>query len=372
MKTNQELTEEMADFFQNITEHFTPIDRSKIFITPPNSPYVSEVPCNPEDHELYELIKGCKKTFSVPDDIHPRIMTDMLPAFIKPITNIIQSAVQTGVFPTDFKLEWMVILPKVFPPSGYDELRGISLTEMTSKAIELFILKGTSSVKGLLHYVSRYFSPDQYALPGHSCAHALIGLIDFILKNTDRSNPPKAIVSLLADWKKAFNLVNHNIVVRILIILKVPSWLIRIIISYLEDRKMILRFRGCHSSKKSMKGSSPQGMLLGVVIYILYINPIAFPGEITLQVHPLVTQYWTYLDSIPDLNPSNEILRDGMNSAKYMDDASIQEVVDLNTCLATNRDRSGPLPWHESSGKVLPGVNTGLQIEVNNIKRISD
>ena len=55
-----------------------------------------------------------------------------------------------------------------------------------------------------------------------------------------------------------------------------------------------------------------------------------------------------------------------------MDDATIQEVVDINSALASNIDRSGPLPYHESSGKILPGCNTRLLDEVRKIKRISD
>ena len=176
----------MATYFQNISNHLTPINRNMIEITPPNAPYVSEAPCVAQDHEVYSLVKGAKKTFSVPGDIPPRVLEEMLPAFILPINDIIKSAVQTGVYPTDFKLETVIPLPKVYPPAGHEEIRPISLTETTSKMLELYLLKGTSSVRGLLYYVKQYFSPDQYALPGHSCSHALISLIDFILKNTDK------------------------------------------------------------------------------------------------------------------------------------------------------------------------------------------
>ena len=55
-----------------------------------------------------------------------------------------------------------------------------------------------------------------------------------------------------------------------------------------------------------------------------------------------------------------------------MDDATIQESVDLTTNLATKLDRSGPLPYWESSGKLLPNENTLPQAEINNIKQISD
>ena len=159
---------------------------------------------------------------------------------------------------------------------------------------------------------------------------------------------------------------------RILIALKVPQWLLRLLLSYLQNRKMILRFRNCNSSARDLPGGCPQGTLIGVILYILYINPIGFPGEITLQVNDIIKNYWNHIDSIPDLVPSSSSLPATLNAAKFMDDATLQEAIDLSTCLASNIDRSGPLPWWESSGKLLPNSNTLLQAEIDTIKRISD
>ena len=159
---------------------------------------------------------------------------------------------------------------------------------------------------------------------------------------------------------------------RILIVLKVPQWLLRMILSYLMNRKMILRFRNCCSHPKCMSGGCPQGTLIGVILYILYINPVGYPGEITLQISDILHNYWITLGNIPDLLPTSHSLPQNMNSAKYMDDASVQESVDLTTSLATKIDRSGPLPYWESSGKVLPNENTCMQSEINNIKQLSD
>ena len=55
-----------------------------------------------------------------------------------------------------------------------------------------------------------------------------------------------------------------------------------------------------------------------------------------------------------------------------MDDATLQESIDLTTSLATKLDRSGPLPYWESSGKILPNENTLMQEQINKIKEISD
>ena len=55
-----------------------------------------------------------------------------------------------------------------------------------------------------------------------------------------------------------------------------------------------------------------------------------------------------------------------------MDDATLQESIDLTSTLATKLDRSGPLLWWESSGKLLPNENTLLQPAIETMKTISD
>ena len=102
-----------------------------------------------------------------------------------------------------------------------------------------------------------------------------------------------------------------------------PKWLLRLILSYLQNRKMVLRFRSCSSSPRDLPGGCPQGTLIGVILYILYINPIGFPGEITLQINDRIKNYWTNIGDIPNLLPSNSSLPTNLNAAKYMDDATI-------------------------------------------------
>ena len=237
------------------------------------------------------------------------------------------------------------------------------MTEFLSKSFERFLLRGTASVKGLLHYIMKYWDPNQYAVPGASCSHALIKMIDFILLSTDDSNKPTAVVNLLADWSKAFNKCNHNIIMRILVAMKVPMWLLRLILSYLEHRKMILRFRGCSSDPEDMPGGMPQGTLLGVILYILYINPVGFPSEITMTISDTVHKYWETLDDIPEPIQTSETLPANVQSIKFMDDATLQESVNLLTQLDLNSS---------GSGKVLHMNNAHLQTQLELIKKLSD
>ena len=164
---------------------------------------------------------------------------------------------------------------------------------------------------------------------------------------------------------------------RILASMKVPMWLLRLLMSYLEHRKMILRFRGCSSDPKAMPGGMPQGTLLGVILYILYINPVGFPAEATIKISDDLHKYWNVLDPLPNLLQSDESLPQSLQSIKFMDDATIQERILLKTTLATNRDRSGPLPsWElgpqQEHGMLLPASNTLLQNQISTIKSLRD
>ena len=371
-KSDQELTDEMADYFADISKDFPPVDASLLDLVPPKAPFVSEVSCLPSEHEVYTLLQASKKTSSVPNDFPAAFVKEFLPFLAKPAQIIFSQSIIDGVYPTRWKTEFVSPLPKILPPVSYGDLRNLSLTEFFSKGYERFLLKGTNTVKGLLYYITRYYDPGQFAVPGASCSHALISIIDFILSSTDNPNKPTAVINLLADWSKAFNKVNHNIVMRILKALKVPQWLLRLILSYLQKRKMILRFRNFSSDPKDLPGGCPQGTLIGVILYILYINPIGYPGEITLQINDQIIDYKSQMEPLPELSPKNITLPATVNSAKFMDDATLQEAVDLRTALASKLDRSGPLPWWESSGKLLPNANTFLQSEIDTLKKISD
>ena len=56
----------------------------------------------------------------------------------------------------------------------------------------------------------------------------------------------------------------------------VPSWLLKIVIAFLEDRSMIVRYKGEESNPKQLPGGGPQGTLLGLLLFIVLINDLGF------------------------------------------------------------------------------------------------
>ena len=96
-------------------------------------------------------------------------------------------------------------------------------------------------------------------------------LLDFVHTYMDKRDP-FAVLLVLVDLEKAFNRVSHFWVIQDLADMHVPGWLLQILISYLTDRSMFMRYSQTKSTKRSLPGSSPQGTFLGVLLFIIVFN----------------------------------------------------------------------------------------------------
>jgi hypothetical protein len=57
-----------------------------------------------------------------------------------------------------------------------------------------------------------------------------------------------------------------------------PGWLLKVVIAFLTDRQMVVRYKGEKSSVKSLPGGGPQGTLLGLFLFLVLINDTGFQG----------------------------------------------------------------------------------------------
>ena len=150
-------------------------------------------------------------------------------------------------------------------PTSEDDLRIISKTPFLSKLYEAF------AAEWLLEVIKPYLDPAQCGLKGLSITHYLIRFTHFIHETLDKKTPHAVIASYI-DLSKAFNRVDHSLLIQDLFDMHCPSWLLSIIVSYLSNRVLILKYRGENSSPKMLPGGSPQGTLLGGLMFILKFN----------------------------------------------------------------------------------------------------
>ena len=134
-------------------------------------------------------------------------------------------------------------------PNSEDDLRNIARTSFFSKQYEAFI------GQWLLPYVEPHLDPGQCGgIKGSSISHYLVKLLDFIHFHLDQREPYAVLLALI-DLEKAFNKVSHCLVIEDLASMNVPGWLLKILVSYLTDRSMFLKYNGSSSSRKQLPGS---------------------------------------------------------------------------------------------------------------------
>ena len=106
---------------------------------------------------------------------------------------------------------------------------------------------------------------------GRSCEQALLTAQNEILKSLSKK---QISLLLLIDFSKAFDMVDHNILLD-----KLYNYGIRGIAhdwlkSYLAGRTQYVTISGKSSSNRNMLYGVPQGSILGPLLFIIYINDI--------------------------------------------------------------------------------------------------
>ena len=91
--------------------------------------------------------------------------------------------------------------------------------------------------------------------PKHSCQTALTQLIDNWLQDI---NQKRMIGTLYLDFQKAFDLVNHNIILEKLRIYFPNSTIISMIKSYLDERHQYVYLNSIKSDRKTVSSGVPQ------------------------------------------------------------------------------------------------------------------
>lgn len=105
--------------------------------------------------------------------------------------------------------------------------------------------------------------------PNHSCETALNCLIDRWLKNIDQG---KLTGVLFIDLCKAFNTVNHNVLIHKLKSFGICENTISWFKSYLSSREQSVGWKGVISKPNNITIGVPQGSILGPFFFILFVN----------------------------------------------------------------------------------------------------
>ena len=213
-------------------------------------------------------IRKQKKTKStLPIDLPESLRKEGAEFLAEPLTNIYNTCLAEGTYPRTWKQEWVTPVPKGKQNNkvlkSVKDVRKIASTSDYSKIFEHFI------VKLVLEDISDNINKKQYGgKQGVGTEHLIVTLIDRIRQLQD--DPEKLAVILNSyDWSAAFDRLDPTKVTLKCIKLKIRSSIVKILIDFLNGRKMQVKMNGCTSSSHDLIGGSPQGSLIGQLLYII-------------------------------------------------------------------------------------------------------
>ena len=252
---DQEAVEEVAKHFAAISQEYEPLQVKNLPCYLPAEP-----PPQVTEESVYQRLKKLKKTKStLPLDLPCKLTREFAAELSFPLTDIFNSSLVQHKYPTLWKHEWVTPAPKVPNPKQISDLRKISCTSDYSKVYEGFLKEW------ILEDIKPNLDPAQYGNEaGSGTEHLLVAMRDKILKLLDTREGNAAVVAALIDWSAAFDRQDPTIAIHKFLKLGLRSSLVQILVSYLQDRKMTVRFNSKTSEMHDLPGGGPQGMLIGV------------------------------------------------------------------------------------------------------------
>ncbi len=216
-----------------------------------------------DTEEILRIITSLNTSKSTgPNSIPTDILKLLAPILCHPLKEIINISFATGVYPDKLKLAEIIA---VFKNKGDQRLlpnyRPISLLSNINKIFEKLVHTRLYSFLELHECIYEL----QFGFrTKHSTNHALMSLTESVRSALDNSN---FACGIFVDFQKAFDTVDHNILLH-----KLEHYGIRGIAnnwfkSYLSNRNQYVSVNGFHSKTEVMKYGVPQGSVLGPLLF---------------------------------------------------------------------------------------------------------
>ena len=199
------------------------------------------------------------------------------------------------MYPEEWKIAQVIPLHKEGVRNDINKYRLISILPTLSKILEKHV---ANSLHKFLRDNNLIYNLQSAFRTGHSTETQLIRLTDEILLNMDKDEVTGLV---FVDFRKAFDTIDHKLLLRKLSIYGASVSAVSWIISYLSNRKQFVKLGNQSSELLPIKQGVPQGSILGPVLFLLFVN------DMPLNIFKSTMDIYADDTTIPSSASSNEI-----------------------------------------------------------------
>ena len=288
------------------------------------------------------------------DGISVKLLKKISSALISPLTLIINQSLVTGIFPDKLKIAKVLPLFKKDDHTLMDNYRPISLLTSISKLFEKVVF---SQLYDYFRNNDLFYDSQYGFLKNHSTEYAAMELTDKVLKDIDERNISLAI---FMDLSKAFDTLDHSILINKLAYYGIHGAALRWFTSYLTGRSQYVEIDGVSSNILLLSTGVPQGSILGPLLFLIYMNDI-----------PNCTEHFNFILYADDTTLNNTVQIPSLSSVDINNElAKVYDWLAVNK-LSLNVRKTKYVIFH-AMNKRIEGVIPNLEINGIPLERVQN
>jgi len=290
------------------------------------------------------------------DKVSNKLLKYVKNELANPLTKLINQMLNDSKFPSLLKIAKINPIHKKDDVHNFGNYRPISVLSSVSKVFERIIYNQIYE-----HFQSKkLFYKSQHGFrSSHSTESAMLELLDKIINDMDENKCP---INVYMDLSKAFDTLDHSILLDKLHHYGFRGNSLNLLKSYLSDRSQFVEFNNITSEPFKIKCGVPQGSILGPLMFIIYINdlpnttnsfsPIIYADDTTL----LTSLNFTSLNnSYPSLNQELNLISDWLKVNK----------------LSLNIEKTKAMIFHTPNRRINPPTLIIDEIQIDYVEKFN-